>query len=178
MPEKRNKHSRHHASPWADRWPVLRFLLLFAVAMAAFQLLFFALIVESAPFELYLRALAWTTGTLLDWMGNDVTLDGSELTVSGAVVAVAAPCSGLQPMAMFAISVLAFPSSLRAKGLGLGVGVSLLLAVNQVRVIVLSLVVLLAPDSFELLHIYVWPMIFILISIGMWFLWARRALVP
>jgi exosortase/archaeosortase family protein len=153
---------------------VLRFVLVFAAALVAFQLLFLFAISGSAPFARYLELCARAAGALLGWLGQNVYVYENRVTLLPNEFVVTAPCSGLQPMAMLAIAVLAFPSSARAKLAGVVLGIGALFALNLVRIATLCLVQDRWAGAFELFHLALWPMALILCSIALWAAWARR----
>ena len=164
--------------PAAGRRQVLRFVLGFAGSLLLFQLLFLFAIVGSAPFEQYLELCASTAGRMLTGLGVAVAVQGTELSLDGAIFKVSPACSGLQPLAMLSIAILAFPSSWPAKLPGLLVAVLGLGLLNLVRIVSLCVIGARWADSFELFHLYLWPMALILCSIGLWTLWARRMVRP
>lgn len=163
-------------TPAGEKRPVLRFVLVFAGSLLAFQLLFLFAIAGSAPFERYLVLCTHLAGTLLDGLGREVVVDGNRLTVGANEFAVTAPCSGLQPMAMLAIAVLAFPAARVTKLVGVLLGIGTLFVLNLVRIASLCLVQERMSSSFELFHLSLWPMALILTSIALWAFWARRAM--
>jgi len=153
---------------------MVRFVALFAAALLGFQLVFLLLIAGSEPFARYLELCARWSGALLTVLGNPATVEGNRIAFADCQFVVSTPCSGLQPMAMLAIAVLAFPSSWRAKLIGLAAGTAALLALNVARIASLCLVELHAPGAFETVHLALWPMALILCSIALWVGWARR----
>ncbi len=163
-----------HRPPESSR-PVLRFVLVFAGGLVLFQLLFLSLLVESAPLESYLELCAHITGRVLAALGQEVSVRGAEVTLCGAAFKVGPACSGLQPLAMLAIAILAFPSTWRAKLPGLVAAVVVIGLLNLVRIASLCLIGAHWPAAFELSHLYLWPMALILCSIALWSAWARRA---
>lgn len=164
--------------PATGQRPVLRFVLVFAGSLLLFQLLFLFVIVGSAPFQQYLELCARTAGRMLTGLGVAVAVRGAELSLDGAVFEVRSACSGLQPLAMLSIAILAFPSGWPAKLPGLIGAVLGLGLLNLVRIASLCLIGAHWPDAFELSHLYLWPMALILCSIALWTAWARRMVRP
>jgi exosortase/archaeosortase family protein len=114
---------------------------------------------------------------LLAPSGAEVIADRNNLIFDNRHFLVSEPCAGLQPIAMFCVAVLAFPGSLRAKATAIAVGVSVLLAMNVVRIASLCVIhARSSEETYELFHISLWPMMFILVSMAMWITWARRVL--
>ena len=161
-------------SPNESARPVLRFVLVFAGSLVLFQLLFLSLIVESAALGHYLALCARITGQVLASLGQRIVVRGAELDIGASTFVVSPACSGLQPLAMLGIAMLAFPSTWRAKLPGLAAAVLVIGVLNLVRIASLCLIGAHLPGAFELSHLYLWPMALILCSIALWTAWARR----
>ena len=84
-----------------------------------------------------------------------------------------ASCSGGDPLALCAGAIFAFPATWGARLRGAAVGFTLITAVNVVRLGNLSLV---AEDKalLDLLHVYVWPAVLILVAAGFVYGWMGR----
>ena len=84
-----------------------------------------------------------------------------------------ASCSGGDPLALCAGAIFAFPAAWGARLRGAAVGFTLITAVNVVRLGNLSLV---AEDKalLDLLHVYVWPAVLILVAAGFVYVWMGR----
>ena len=84
-----------------------------------------------------------------------------------------ASCSGGDPLALCAGAIFAFPATWGARLRGAAVGFTLITAANVVRLGNLSLV---AEDKalLDLLHVYVWPAVLILIAAGFVYAWMGR----
>ena len=84
-----------------------------------------------------------------------------------------ASCSGGDPLALCAGAIFAFPATWGARLRGATVGFTLITAVNVVRLGNLSLV---AEDKalLDLLHVYVWPAVLILVAAGFVYGWMGR----
>ena len=84
-----------------------------------------------------------------------------------------ASCSGGDPLALCAGAILAFPTAWGARLRGAAVGFTVITAMNIVRLGNLSLV---AENKalLDLLHVYVWPGILILVAAGFVYAWMGR----
>ena len=84
-----------------------------------------------------------------------------------------ASCSGGDPLALCAGAMLAFPATWGARLRGAAIGFTVITAVNIVRLGNLSLV---AENKalLDLLHVYVWPGILILVAAGFVYAWMGR----
>ncbi|HJH27410.1 MAG TPA: hypothetical protein C5S37_11785 [Methanophagales archaeon] len=66
---------------------------------------------------------------------------------------------------------MAYPTTLKNKGLGIAFGVPLLYAINIFRLVVLTLVGISYPDMFEFVHVYLWQASFIIFVVVIFLLW-------
>jgi exosortase/archaeosortase family protein len=175
-PESDDASERDERAPArSTRRPVLRFACLLLASLAAFQFVFVRWIAPSSGFERYLELNARLAHAALAALGFRVHRSGTVIDVDGALLDIGAACAGLQPVAVFVLAVAAFPATWRSKLRGALVGVAALLAANQARILMLSLLRARASRAFELAHLYLWPMAFVLLTIALWVAWARRS---
>jgi len=155
----------------AGRRPLVKFLVLFV----SFWLAFFFL---AWVFTDRLMVLCpWTAGQVsfvLRLLGIESSVSGCVLTFGSKAVTIVMECTALQVAMIYAALVLSYPSSMRAKLVGLGLGLPLILAVNIVRLLVICFVLAWKPKYFEMMHIYVWQVVFIVIVIAMAAVWIEK----
>lgn len=84
-------------------------------------------------------------------------------------------CVGADPMALVLASVLAFPAPWLDRIRGCSIGLLLILALNTARIGTLSRVAS-AGDLFNVLHVYVWPVVLIIAAAAYVFYWMGSAL--
>ena len=134
-----------------------------------------------------LTAAAWFIGLFgvlrLDWMERAVLEPMAQLQqrvadqLTGApsnLVYADASCSGGDAMALCLGTVMAFPAatwSARLRGAAVGIGV--IAVFNTLRLGTLSLVAA-TPSLLDLLHVYIWPSILILVAVAYVYAWMRR----
>jgi exosortase/archaeosortase family protein len=134
-----------------------------------------------------LRAAGWIVvlfGTLrLGWVQKHLMIPFAGLQeqiacgiagTSPDALIVGQSCTGSDAMALCLGAILAFPATWRQKLVGGALGFALITAVNTLRIGTLSLVVD-NRDLFQLLHVYLWPAVIIVIAAGYVFLWMARA---
>jgi exosortase/archaeosortase family protein len=121
---------------------------------------------------------AWTA----DWTSRGLNLLGGSTRVSGTLllsdsfaVNIVAECTAVGPLLLFIGAVIAYPASLRAKGLGAAIGLVVLTLVNLVRIMSLFWIGSAYPEYLDMAHLLVWQSAIILLAIVMWLLWAERA---
>ena len=144
----------------------------------------------SGVFRFALTAGAWFIGLFgvmrLGWVERQLLVPFAQLQervadqLTGAptdAVYVDASCSGGDAMALCLGAVLAFPATWSARLRGAAVGLLVIAAFNTVRIGNLSLVAA-TPTLFDLLHVYVWPAILILVAVAYVYAWMRRQMGP
>jgi exosortase/archaeosortase family protein len=112
---------------------------------------------------------------LLNLMGQQATVFGDTISSSQFSIGIKMGCDAVEPMALFAAGILAFPALFRKKLVGLLAGLFVIFVLNIVRIATLFLVGIKYPDLFEVMHFEVWQAIFIVVAIGLWFIWLSWA---
>ena len=160
---------------WTRRFlanPTWRFLILFAVYLGAVGTL---LPIGIRTFPGVTRFLVTATAAieyaLLAPFSDLASLKGTTIHFGSFGVEIIDECTGLFEMAIYAVCVLAFPTSWRNKGLGLLFGIPAIYAFNIVRILCLLFVGRYAYSSFEFFHIYFWQGTLILMITSVWMLW-------
>ncbi len=150
---------------------MLRFLLLFVLFWTAF---FFVAWI----FTDRLAVLCPWTATQVCWamrlLGVESSCSGSLVSFGPRSVTIVMECTALQVAMIYAALILAYPSTAKAKAIGLGIGLPLILAVNVVRLVVICFVLWWKPAYFEMMHIYIWQVVFIVIVVAMAAVWIEK----
>ena len=145
---------------------------------------------SSGVLRFALTAGAWFIGLFglmrLGWVERQLLLPfaqfqervADQLTgVQTDAVYVDASCSGGDAMALCLGAVLAFPATWSARIRGAGVGLLVIAAFNIVRIGNLSLLGDNLP-LLDLLHVYIWPAILIVVAVAYVYAWMRRQMGP
>ncbi len=158
-----------------SRRPWLRFMLLFALALAV---LGFAI---STPWTVkHLReplcvGLAHATGALVNGLGIEARVEGSQVIAREGAVQIVPDCDGISLLAVFLAAVLAFPGRRSPRVLpGIVAALGALVALNLVRLVVLTVVVLRASEHFEMAHLQVGQGVMVLTTVLLFAAWASR----
>jgi len=154
------------------RFPVLRFLLRFALLLGAYQVL---VLLPRADRMLYgyLRANAWGANAILRFLGQDTRLHEVTIRAADFAISVRRGCDALEPAWIYAAALLAFPAPWRTKPRALLLGVAAILALNLVRIVSLFFIGRNWPEFFPSAHLELWPAAFILAALGLWLAWLR-----
>jgi len=152
--------------------PVLKFLLLFGVLLAAFYMFIaFAPSYSKRFIPSYHHLIAKVSGDLLAIVGQDITVTNALISSPKFSVSIIRGCDAIEPIALYVCAVLAFPSPFLKRLPGMIAGTLLLLILNLVRIVSLFLIGVYSPRIFALTHIDVWQALFIFLAVLLWILW-------
>ena len=163
----------------AQKWyraklPVLKFFGIFVGVIALYYVL--VAFADFGLMDFYVGASASIAGSIMSLFGKTVQVANGIICSDTVAVSLSFGCEGSEPIAIFCAGVLAFPSKWREKLWGLGLGVALLYLMNLARIIALYFILESSPDSFELFHTLIFPVLFILIAVICWGLWIKWTL--
>jgi exosortase H (IPTLxxWG-CTERM-specific) len=122
--------------------------------------------------------VAKVSGWLLDVIGQDVTMRGTQIVSPRFAVDIKNGCNGLETVVVFASAVLAFPAAWRTKLLGLVGGIAAIQVINLVRVVALFLTGAYFPSFFDSSHTVVWQSIVVACGVLLFLVWASRWAAP
>ena len=121
-----------------------------------------------------LMRLPWVERVLLTPFAEVQQRVADQLTGAPSTLVYAdASCSGGDPLALCAGAIFAFPATWGARLRGAAVGFTIITALNVVRLGHLSLIAE-NRSLLDLLHVYVWPGILILVAAGFVYAWMGR----
>jgi exosortase family protein XrtM len=134
----------------------LKFVILFAVLYAGFEAsrgsVFERFVVENL-------ILAPTTGLInAVTPGEHVTLVGRTIVSAGANLRVTRGCEGVEMFLLLVAGIVAFPASIKHRGLGLSVGAILAYLLSVMRLMALHYTLRYSPSAWEALHGLVLPL--------------------
>ena len=156
------------------KYPVTRFCLLFLVLLVGFSILLSQKATEqffSTPVTAFIASQAtWILKTL----GMDVYSRGISITGEGFSVEILGNCNAIFETMLFLSAIIAFPSSLKEKALGGILGTIFIYLLNLVRVVVLFLIGVYAPQYFDETHVYISQTIFIVMVALFWLFWIGK----
>lgn len=165
-------------NPLATRWqrwtenkvPVLRFGLLFGFLLgclyAAMQLPFYERLMLP-----YLEVNASASGEVLNWFAQDCRVSHTTIRSASFAISVRRGCDAVEPAWFFCAAVLAAPGIARWKLVGMLAGTAILQLLNVGRIVSLFLIGDRFPSFFPVMHVEVWPVIFIVVSLALWVRW-------
>ena len=158
---------------WRDNHPVIVFLGLFALQIIIFYIIYFNPWVREILFIPYINLNAELSSILLNLFGQHTTVFEDTISSGQFSIGVKKGCDAIEPMALYVAGIVAFPALLKKKVTGLVVGLLIIFFLNILRIVALFLTGIYMPSLFDVMHVEVWQMIFILVAIAIWFLWLR-----
>jgi exosortase H (IPTLxxWG-CTERM-specific) len=114
---------------------------------------------------------AWITEQWLRLVGGHASSSGPVVSLSSFAVEIRNNCNAIFEVGLYAAAVWAYPASWRDRLLGTLVGASVLYVVNVLRIVTLLMVGLLQPSWFEVMHLYAWQTLFLLVVTTCWIAW-------
>jgi len=121
--------------------------------------------------------IARLAGAILSPLGA-VAVQGNRLAFDGFWVIVIEACNGVLPTTIYLAAVLAFPTTWSARLWGVALGVPAIFVFNLARVVSLLVLGAYWPAAFERVHIYVWQILVVALSMGVWIFWAEYFVRP
>jgi exosortase H (IPTLxxWG-CTERM-specific) len=120
------------------------------------------------------RFTARISGVLLNILQLDTSVDGKHLSSPNYSCVIVAECTGVFEMMILLAGILAYPTSVRKKLWGILLGCSILYATNVFRIILIVIVGNFSYQASELIHLWVWQVINILIIIAICLFWIEK----
>jgi exosortase H (IPTLxxWG-CTERM-specific) len=155
--------------------PLLRFGLKFCLFFGLCDTLSIAPWSER-PLSVFLSAYAHGSNWILVACGQNSHVTGSTISSPTVSLSVMRGCDALDPILVLCAGILAYPAPWRSKAIGLALGIPSLFVMNIVRILSLYFIQIKAPALFDLAHLDIWPVVFVLLAGVLWFVWMRWAL--
>jgi archaeosortase B (VPXXXP-CTERM-specific) len=113
-------------------------------------------------------------GFILSIFSSSAGASGKMVTFHHFPVKIIEECTGIYEILIFIAAVMAFPTSLKKKGIGLAFGVPLMYLFNIIRILVLIIVGSYYYSVFDFMHLYFWQVTLILMITSVWVLWILK----
>jgi len=115
---------------------------------------------------------------ILNVLGQETVAIGKEIRSSAFSLMIKVGCDGITPMILYAVAILAFPIRFEYKWKGALVGIIILFILNVIRILTLFFIGKHASaEVFEFIHIDVWSVLYLVMTLFLWLLWMRWAMV-
>ena len=150
----------------------LKYVSLFLAFCLAFYLVYYYLTLRGS-LSILKNLTACILGAILSLSGADVVVNGEVVSINGFTLEIIDECTAVFSSIVYCACVLAYPTTLKNKGMGIAFGVPSLYALNIFRLIVLALVGSSYPGMFEFVHVYLWQASFIIFVVVIFLMWIR-----
>lgn len=151
----------------------LRFLLVFGSVMAVYYIATTTALSKESFFPWYLQKTTQVSGGIMQVLGySGLKVNDNVLSSPNGSITVERGCDAIAPTALFVSAVLASPTPFLLKLPAVLGGMVVLMVLNVVRIITLFLTRMHWPKAFDIMHVDVWQVMFILFAILLWALWA------
>ena len=150
----------------------LKYVAFFLAFCLAFYLVYYSLTLRGS-LSLLKNLTALILGAILSLGGANVTVNGATLSINGFGLEIIDECTAVFSSIVYCSAVLAYPTTLKNKGLGIAVGVPALYAINILRLFILALVGISYPNMFEFVHVYLWQASFIIFVVVLFLVWLK-----
>jgi exosortase/archaeosortase family protein len=119
-------------------------------------------------------AVARASAGVLGAFGMPVTTSGTTIHGPGTPLVIVNECTGIDATILLGAAILVFPATWRQRLAGLALASVVMMGVNFVRVLSLVWIGNYSPGFLDIGHLYVWPVLVILVGVGTLLLWADR----
>jgi len=154
---------------------LIRFCIVFAVLLVILLPSFSYFVVNSDIIMGTLEKFtARISGFLLNLLQIKTTVNGKHLSSGNYSCVIVAECTGIFEMMILLAGIFAYPTSIRKKLWGILLGCSILYATNIIRIILIVGVGNISFKASELIHLWVWQVINILIVIAVCLFWIEK----
>lgn len=154
--------------------PVTRFCLLFLGLLVGFYVLLTLDLIKNF-FSTPVTSLIASQGAfVLNLLGLNVHASGITISGAGFSVRILGNCNAILETVLLLSAVMAFPASLKEKVIGGSLGTIFIYLLNLLRVVILYLIGVYAPQHFEESHIYISQSIFIFLVAIFWLCWIDK----
>jgi len=152
-----------------------KFLIRFVAVLGVFYLLVAIQPVNDRVVVPFTEVLVHVSTALLAAMGEKAVSFGTVIQSPAFAVDVKNGCNGVEAALLLVAAMLAFPASPWQRVEGIAAGLAVIQGVNLLRIVSLFWLGVHHRAVFELFHAAVWQTALILLAVGIFLAWSRRA---
>jgi len=151
---------------------IARFYMVFVPCLIAFGIVY--LMLRTNPvLDPFLEFNAGIVSAALSLFGVSSEVSGATVISSMFSFYVIAECTSLLFTGIFISAVLAWPATKKRKLNGIAIGVAGLFLLNLIRMITLFYIGSSMEGLFDIIHFFVWPIVMVVVTIGLWLFWTK-----
>jgi archaeosortase B (VPXXXP-CTERM-specific) len=152
----------------------IQYVALFLALCLLFYLLYYSLLVSGSMLMTRFREYtANVLGIIFSAAGADVVVNGALVSINGFGLEIIDECTAVFSSIVYSACILAYPTTIRKKGIGVALGIPALYAINILRLVILAQVGITSPELFEFVHVYLWQASFIIFVVVIFLLWLK-----
>jgi archaeosortase B (VPXXXP-CTERM-specific) len=153
---------------------VIKYVSFFLSLCILFYLTYYSLLVSGSEAMARLREFtASVLGIIFSVAGAEVVVNGALVSIDGFSLEIIDECTAVFSSIVYSACILAYPTTIRKKGIGVALGIPALYAINILRLVILAQVGLTRPALFEFVHVYLWQASFIIFVVVIFLLWLK-----
>lgn len=116
--------------------------------------------------------------SILNIFGEGAVAEGVAITSPFFSLTIKEGCDAITPIILYSMAILAFPIAFKLKWPGLALGILFLFVLNVIRIVSLYFIGKhFSYETFDFMHVDVWQILFLILTIFTWLLWMRWALI-
>ncbi len=156
-------------------WPLFKIYLLFGLVLLV---LFTIIMVKPVYYGIVMpfnKFLAHSSASVIILLGgDDIICSGTSVSTSGFAIDIAEGCNGIYALSIVIAGIIAFPAPWRPKSVGLLLSIILIMILNYIRILTLWYVGKAGSFLFDVMHLYVWEFVIIVLGAGFWYFWYEK----
>lgn len=153
---------------------IVRFCLNFGVTLAVLTIVLQINFVQEHVVNPHLGQVAALSGAILKTLGTPCDVSASTINSARFSVSVVRGCDSIYPTAMLWAALFAYSATWKSRLIGLFGGAIVLFLLNIVRILTMFYVGSYYPSLFDIVHVYAWQALFILLTLAVWLFWAAK----
>jgi exosortase/archaeosortase family protein len=154
--------------------PYIQFGVIFLIVVSVYYMA--VMFLSDTFFSWYIDSTAKLANIILNLIGSGTSAIGEQIFSAKYSISLSFGCEGTEPIILLVAAIIAFPIKFKYKVSGLTIGILVLYILNLIRIAALYLIGESFPDSVELFHVEIFPVIFIFLAIIIWGIWIKWAI--
>ena len=149
---------------------IIRFWLIFLAVLLPLHFLY-SKYFDSRILLFYAKSTAYIFTALLRIFGVNIHAEGIRLWVKSSVLDITPACTNIFVFIVYTSAVVAYPAKWQKKLLGIFYGLVITYFINLVRLGLSAMGIGVSGQAFDLVHGFLWPMLFVIFGIVVWIWW-------
>ncbi|MDQ3141987.1 MAG: archaeosortase/exosortase family protein [Bacteroidota bacterium] len=159
---------------WNKLSPIVRFFIAFIGLLIVFYVFYYSALYTEILMPPYLNFLAGLSTKIINLFGFHAEVEADKIISADFGVSIKGGCDGMEATALYLIAIVALPLiSTKHKLIGIASGLVILFMLNIVRIVGLFFAGIYWPAGFEFLHLQGGVIVFIMIAVILWLIWAN-----